>query len=163
MILIGLGSNIAGPWGQPRSTVERALKGLNQFPLRLVKSSRLLATKPFGNSHQPDFINAVAMIDTALSPIALLSRLHQIEKQAGRKRGRRWGPRTLDLDILDYKGLIVEPQGRGRAALRLPHEGIPARDFVLLPLAEIAPHWKHPILHKAAKEMIHKPSGLNPV
>lgn len=163
MILVGLGSNITGPWGTPRATIEKALFSLNQFPLRLVKASTLLATKPFGNKNQPDFINAVAMIDAALSPIALLSRLQQIEKQAGRKRGRRWGPRTLDLDILDYKGRILIPRGQGRAALRLPHEGIPKRDFVLLPLDEIAPRWKHPILHKSAKEMIHKPFGLKPV
>jgi 2-amino-4-hydroxy-6-hydroxymethyldihydropteridine diphosphokinase len=163
MILIGLGSNITGPWGTPRSAVEKALLSLNQFPLRLVKSSKLLATKPFGNKNQPDFINAVAMIETALPPIALLSRLHDIERKAGRKRAQRWGPRTLDLDILDYKGLVLKPQGRGRAALRLPHEGIAMRDFVLLPLAEIAQHWKHPILHKTAKEMIHKPFGLKRV
>lgn len=163
MILIALGSNITGPWGSPRATVERALKNLNRFPLRLVKASTLLATKPFGNTNQPDFINAVVMIETVLSPIALLSRLHQIEKQAGRKRGRRWGPRTLDLDILDWNGVILKPQGRGRAALRLPHEGIQKRDFVLVPLAEIAPRWKHPILHRTAKEMIHKPFGLNRV
>lgn len=163
MIVIGLGSNITGPWGTPRSTVENAFTQLNRFPLRVVKFSTLLATTPFGNKNQPDFINAAAVIDTALSPVALLSRLHQIERQAGRKRGRRWGPRTLDLDILDYKGLILKPQGQGRAALRLPHEGIPERDFVLLPLAEIAPRWKHPVLHKTAKEMIHKPFGLKRV
>lgn len=160
MILIGLGSNISGPWGTPRSTVEKAFKTLNQFPLRLMKASSLLATKPFGNKNQPDFINAVAIIDTALSPTVLLSRLHYIEKLAGRKRGRRWGPRTLDLDILDYKGRILRPSGKGRAGLRLPHEGIPKRDFVLLPIAEIAPRWKHPALRKTAKEMIHKPFGL---
>ena len=163
MILIGLGSNITGPWGTPRSAVEKALVCLNQFPLRLVRASTLLATKPFGNKNQPDFINAVAIIETALPPLALLSRLHEIERKAGRKRGRRWGPRTLDLDILDYKGRTLIPQGQGRAALRLPHEGIAKRDFVLLPAAEIASRWKHPILHKSAKEMIHKPFGLKRV
>jgi 2-amino-4-hydroxy-6-hydroxymethyldihydropteridine diphosphokinase len=163
MILIGLGSNITGPWGTPRKTVERALARLNQFPLRLVKASTLLATAPFGNKNQPDFMNAVAWIETALPPLALLSLLHGIEREAGRKRGRRWGPRTLDLDILDHKGRILKPQGRGRAALRLPHEGIPKRDFVLVPTAEIAPNWKHPVLHKSAQVMIHKPFGLNRV
>ena len=163
MILIGLGSNISGLWGTPRSTVEKAFKALNQFPVRLIKVSTLLATKPFGNKNQPDFINAVAIIESALSPITLLSRLHHIEKLAGRKRGRRWGPRTLDLDILAYKGRILIPTGKGRAGLRLPHEGIHRRDFVLLPIAEIAPRWKHPILHKTAKEMIHKPFGLKPI
>ena len=160
MILIGLGSNISGPWGNPRQTVEKALRALDQFPLHLVKSSTLLATKPFGNKNQPDFINAVALINTALAPTALLSCLHEIERQAGRKRGRRWGPRTLDLDILDYKSRILRPEGRGRAGLRLPHEGIAARDFVLAPIAEIAPRWRHPMLHRSAAEMIHKPSGL---
>ena len=163
MILIGLGSNISGPWGTPRATVEKALNSLNQFPLRLMKASTLLATKPFGNMNQPDFVNAVVIIETALPPIALLARLHQIEKNAGRKRGRRWGPRTLDLDILDYKSRILKPYGKGKAGLRLPHEGIPKRDFVLLPITEIAPRWKHPILNKTAKEMIYKPFGLKPI
>ena len=161
MILIGLGSNISGPWGTPRQSVEKALQALNQFPLRIIKISSLLVTKPFGNVNQPDFVNAVAIIHTALGPIALLSRLHLIEKQAGRKRGRRWGPRTLDLDIIDYKSRVLRPTGKGRAALRLPHEGISKRDFVSCPIAEIAPRWRHPLIHKTAKEMIHKPFVLN--
>lgn len=153
MILVALGSNIAGPWGSPRETVSHALKELNSFPLRLGGASQLLITKPFGLVNQPDFVNAVALVETALSPEALLRKLHMIERAAGRKRGRRWGPRTLDLDLLDYHGLQRHQKGTVQKALVLPHPGIAKREFVLQPLQEAAPHWKHPTLRKTASEL----------
>ena len=153
MILVALGSNIAGPWGSPRETVAHALKELNTFPLRLWGASQLLITKPFGVVNQPDFVNAVALIDTALSPEALLRKLHMIERAAGRKRGRRWGPRTLDLDLLDYHGLQCQQLGTAQKALVLPHPGIAERIFVLQPLQEVAINWKHPTLRKTAGEL----------
>ena len=153
MILVALGSNITGPWGNPRETVTHAIKELNNFPLRLRGASQLLITKPFGVVNQPDFVNAVAFIDTALSPEALLRKLHMIERAAGRKRGRRWGPRTLDLDLLDYHGLQRHQRGPVQKALVLPHPGIVERIFVLQPLQEVAPNWKHPTLRKTAGEL----------
>jgi 2-amino-4-hydroxy-6-hydroxymethyldihydropteridine diphosphokinase len=156
MILIGLGSNITGPWGNPRATVEQALRHLNQFPLHVVKASTLITTAPFGVVNQPDFVNAVAWIDTALSAHGLIRKLHAIEHQAGRIRGKRWGPRTLDLDILDYHGLIKRPKNKRQKELVLPHPGIASRRFVLEPIAEIAPQWLHPITHDSAKSMIQK-------
>ena len=153
MILVALGSNIAGPWGSPRETVAHALKELNYFPLRLRRASQLLITKPFGVVNQPDFVNAAALIDTALSPEALLRKLHMIERAAGRKRGRRWGPRTLDLDLLDYHSLQRQQLGTVQKALVLPHPGIAERIFVLQPLQEVAPNWKHPTLRKTADEL----------
>jgi 2-amino-4-hydroxy-6-hydroxymethyldihydropteridine diphosphokinase len=153
MILVALGSNLDGPWGRPRDAVLTALKRLDHGPIRLTKVSTLIETAPFGNTHQPNFVNAVALITTALSPDSLLHRLHMIEKSAGRKRGRRWGPRTLDLDIIDYNGLTLSQPNQ---KLILPHPGISARSFVLEPIAEIAPHWKHPVTHQSAKVMIQK-------
>ena len=153
MILVALGSNIAGPWGTPHETIVRALKELNRFPLRLRRASQLLITKPFGVVNQPDFVNAVASIDTALPPEALLRKLHRLERAAGRKRGRRWGPRTLDLDVLDYHGLQRRQLGTVQKALVLPHPGIAEREFVLQPLQEVAPNWKHPTLRKTADEL----------
>lgn len=149
MILIGLGSNMDGPWGNPRETVLRALEELGRWPVRLVRSSRLVVTAPFGKTNQPAFVNAVALVDTHLPPDGLMRHLHAIERAGGRRRRERWGPRTLDLDLLDYHGLR-----RGRH-LNLPHPGIPERDFVLAPIAEIAPRWRHPVSRKSAADLLH--------
>jgi 2-amino-4-hydroxy-6-hydroxymethyldihydropteridine diphosphokinase len=156
MILIALGSNQSGPWGNPEQTVKRALVELNSGPIRVKRASALIQTMPFGVLNQPNFVNGVALIETALSPHTLLRRLHLIERNAGRKRGRRWGPRTLDLDLLDYHGLRMKQKGRVQKALVLPHPGISERLFVLEPIAEIAPRWKHPVNHKTAASMIQK-------
>lgn len=150
MILVALGANVDGPWGNPRATVAHALKELDRNGLRMMKASRLLVTKAFGVTDQPDFVNAVARIETALPPDALMQRLHDIEAAAGRRRAERWGPRTLDLDLLDYNGLVSR---RGEAP-HLPHPGIAERLFVLKPLAEIAPGWVHPVLRKKASTLI---------
>ena len=154
MILVALGSNIAGPWGSPRETVLQALQQLNLFPLRLRRASSLLMTKPFGVKNQPDFVNAVAVIETSMPPHVLMRKLHMIERAAGRKRGRRWGPRTLDIDLLDYHGQLRDQKGSIQKALILPHPGISKRSFVLLPLQEVAPKWQHPTLRRNVAEMI---------
>jgi 2-amino-4-hydroxy-6-hydroxymethyldihydropteridine diphosphokinase len=103
-------------------------------------------------------VNAVAMIDTHLPPAALLARLHAIERAAGRRRAIKWGPRTLDLDLLDYHGLVRGWQ-RSPAVTGgpiLPHPGIADRIFVLSPLAEIAPAWRHPQLHVTAAQLLRR-------
>lgn len=129
---IGLGSNLQ----EPRRQVASALKELSYLPYsRLVAKSSLYQSDPMGPADQPDYINAVAAIETNLTPLALLDALLAIERRHGRIRGAtRWGPRTLDLDILTYGDQsIVEPR------ITVPHSGIAERAFVLLPLAEIAP------------------------
>src|SRR5207247_7752753 len=141
MILVALGSNRSGPWGNPEATVKRALKALDRNGIKLDGTSRLMVTAPFGRPNQPPFVNAVARISTHLPPEALLARLQAIEKVAGRRRRLRWGSRTLDLDIIDYHGLVRREPKR----LVLPHPGIPERVFVLKPIAELAPGWIHPV------------------
>ncbi len=163
MILVALGSNISGPWGTPRQAVERALVELNRWPLALVKASTLIETEPFGNKNQPNFVNAVAIIKTSLAAENLIGRLHMIERTAGRRRAKRWGPRTLDLDIIDYHSLIKTQRGQHQKALVLPHPGIAERSFVLEPIMEIAPLWRHPLTHNTAKVMIRKLYGLKPI
>jgi 2-amino-4-hydroxy-6-hydroxymethyldihydropteridine diphosphokinase len=156
MILVALGSNQSGPWGNPEQTVKRALVELNSGPIKVKRASALIQTMPFGVLNQPNFVNGVAHIETALSPYALLRRLHTLERIAGRKRGKRWGPRMLDLDLLDYNGQFIKQKGAVQKALTLPHPGIAQRFFVLAPIAEIAPRWKHPVNHMTAASMIQK-------
>jgi len=157
MILVALGSNQPGPWGNPEETLRAALARLDGGGIRLKRASRLIASAPFGVTDQPAFVNAVAEVETALPPEALLERLHLIERMAGRRRTLRWGPRTLDLDLLDYHGLVRKAPARPV----LPHPGIAERIFVLAPLAEIAPRWRHPVTCRTATDMLRQldPSG----
>jgi 2-amino-4-hydroxy-6-hydroxymethyldihydropteridine diphosphokinase len=152
MILVALGSNQPGPWGTPEQTVRGALLWLNRGGLKLKRASRLLVSAPFGVTDQPAFVNAVAEIETALPPEALLRRLHLIERMAGRRRNLRWGPRTLDLDLLDYHGVLSPFPARPV----LPHPGIAERIFVLAPIAEIAPRWRHPVTRRRAAAMLRR-------
>lgn len=157
MILIALGSNQPGPWGNPRDMVEQALARLNGGGIRLKRASSLLVSAPFGVTDQPVFVNAVAEVESALEPGPLLARLHLIERLAGRRRTLRWGPRTLDLDLVDYHGRVQPPPARPV----LPHPGIAERIFVLAPIAEIAPRWRHPVTRQTAAAMLRRldPAG----
>jgi 2-amino-4-hydroxy-6-hydroxymethyldihydropteridine diphosphokinase len=161
MILIALGSNITGSWGAPHAAVLRALDELTQHNISILKVSTLIETAPFGVTNQPNFVNAVAKIRTDLPPEALMQTLHAIESRAGRKRLERWGPRTLDLDLLDYNGLIQKPTNNTLETLELPHPGIEQRTFVLQPIAEIAPRWKHPVSHQSALLTLRQLNRLN--
>jgi 2-amino-4-hydroxy-6-hydroxymethyldihydropteridine diphosphokinase len=154
MILIAFGSNLRGLWGTPMKTVERAIVALRDIGIEIVRVSKPIETAPYGNPNQPSFINAVALVETHKSPDALMRCLHMIERRAGRKRGRRWGPRTLDLDLIDYHGLIRRKISPDIKPLILPHPGVLLRSFVLEPIAEIAPTWRHPISHQSAKDAL---------
>jgi 2-amino-4-hydroxy-6-hydroxymethyldihydropteridine diphosphokinase len=163
MILIGLGSNLHGPWGSPQETLERALAALNTHPMSLVRVSSIIVTKPFGRENQPHFANAVAQISTHLSPDALMRRLHLLERRAGRQRRVRWGPRSLDLDLLDYHGLVRSRATRDIKPLTLPHPGLPERLFVLEPIAAIAPRWRHPLTRETASFTVRKLNRLSAI
>ncbi|MES2818594.1 MAG: 2-amino-4-hydroxy-6-hydroxymethyldihydropteridine diphosphokinase [Pseudomonadota bacterium] len=136
-VYLGLGSNLAEPRGQ----LNEALIALAALPhSQLAEVSSFYSSDPLGPADQPRYLNAVAALDTALEPLTLLDALQAIEQQQGRTRdGERWGPRTLDLDILLFgERLLDEPR------LRIPHYHLQARPFVLYPLAEIAPHLRLP-------------------
>jgi len=129
---VGIGSNLDEPQRQVETTFPR-LAGLPGT--RLIARSSLYQSPPFGGIEQPDFVNAVAALLTTLAPGELLGELQALEQQAGRTRnGPRWGPRVLDLDLLVYAGRRFDEPG-----LVVPHPGIAERNFVLLPLGEIAP------------------------
>ncbi len=129
---MGLGSNLDNPIKQ----VTKALEELKLLPNTHLKThSALYRTKPLGSQNQPNYINAVAMLVTKLSPLILLDHLQAIENKQGRVRGaERWGPRTLDLDMLLYDNLELQDD-----RLILPHPGLYERDFVLYPLYECSP------------------------
>jgi 2-amino-4-hydroxy-6-hydroxymethyldihydropteridine diphosphokinase len=128
---IALGSNLQDPQAQ----VERALQTIANTPnIKLIKASSLFKTVPIGYDNQPDFINAVAEIETDLSPLELLHTLLEIEAQHGRERPFPNAPRVLDLDVLLYGNIEINT-----AELTLPHPRMHTRGFVMLPLAEIAP------------------------
>jgi 2-amino-4-hydroxy-6-hydroxymethyldihydropteridine diphosphokinase len=134
---IGVGSNLE----DPRAQVFEALARLKQLPrTRVVLTSRLYASRPFGPIAQPDFVNAVVGALTQLDPASLLAQLHAIETDMGRPvEHQRWGPRVIDLDLL-----LHGRERRKDEVLTLPHPGIVERNFVLYPLAEIAPDLELP-------------------
>lgn len=133
---VSLGSNL----DNPIQHVSLAIEELAMLPLTTRRCiSSLYRTPPLGPASQPDFINAVIGLETELTPHALLQALQAIEQQHGRVRAERWGPRTLDLDILLYASLAQQD-----ATLTLPHPGLTQRAFVLLPLFEIAPDLQLP-------------------
>lgn len=156
MILIALGSNLDSRWGSPHQTLVAAVAEMQRRHINVISLSTLIATDPMGPQNQPMYVNAVAHIETHKSPEALMRCLHQIERWAGRKRLRRWGPRCLDLDLLDYHGITRKPARTSIKPLALPHPGIAQRSFVLAPLAEIAPRWKHPYNHQTPALMLRK-------
>ncbi len=137
--LIGLGSNL----GDRRATLDRAMEALNATPqVEVVRVSRWIATQPIGQpSGADEFLNGAALLTTTLSPEMLLARLQEIENQLGRRRGGRWEPRTIDLDLLLYDDLIREGP-----PLELPHPRMSYRRFVLAPAAEIAGARIHPTI-----------------
>jgi 2-amino-4-hydroxy-6-hydroxymethyldihydropteridine diphosphokinase len=158
MIIISLGSNVISRWGNSNTTILQALRELETRGIQTVRHSRLYRTSPFGPVDQPIFTNSAAVIRTSLPPRALLALVKNIEARAGRRPSRAWGPRELDIDIIDYNRQILNWSQRdtqsfkcNRSPLILPHPRIAVRAFVLQPLLDIAPHWHHPVsgLHAA--------------
>ena len=157
-LFLGLGANIPGRWGTPQETLLRALAALAERGLKPLARSQFYVTKPVGGGRQPDFLNAVIRAPAGLAPLALLRLAKGLEHQAGRRPGRRLGPRPLDIDILDYGGRRLGRPGAKRhvGRLILPHPELARRAFVLVPLAEIAPHWRHPVLGASATALIQR-------
>jgi 2-amino-4-hydroxy-6-hydroxymethyldihydropteridine diphosphokinase len=158
--LVGLGANYPGPWGTPADTIARALREIEDVNVAVSAVSPLYETAAVGRARQPAYVNAVALIDTSLPPEALLRALKAVERRSGRRGGRPWGARTLDIDIIDFKGLVrhwragcPEFSRPGRRPLVLPHPLMQERPFVLRPLLDIAPDWRHPVLQRSAREL----------
>lgn len=168
--LVALGANLPAGSDAPAATLERALELLAARPsIRVDSVSRWYHSPAFPPGSGPDFVNGAAVLQTELGPAALLSALHEIEAALGRERDRRWGPRVCDLDLLAIGDMVLpdaatirrwmalSPEQAARETpgqLLLPHPRLQERAFVLAPLAEIAPLWRHPLTGASVIEML---------
>lgn len=148
MILIALGGNLASHAGTPSQTIDAALASLAQNGIKIISVSPYYVTPAWPDPADPSFVNAVAQIDTNLPPAELLALLHKTETAFGRARSVRNAPRTLDLDILDYDSRVEQ------GAVELPHPRMTERSFVLVPLADIAPDWCHPVTRRNMADLL---------
>lgn len=150
MILIAMGANLPSPsHGTPRKTLEAALKALEERGLNVIRQSSWYRSAPVPRSDQPWFVNAVIAVETTLAPGELLKLLHDVEADFGRVRSVPNAPRCIDLDLLVYNSLVSE-EGAWPV---LPHPRLAERAFVVMPLEEIAPEWRHPVTGQCPSEM----------
>ncbi len=162
---IALGSNRRhGRHGAPRGVIEAAIKTLDKGKLKLVARSAIRATPALGPAGR-SFANAAVIVATTLDPPKLLAKLKEVERNFGRRRGRRWGPRVLDLDIALWSGgswpryPAFAPPGR----LRIPHRELARRRFVLDPLIEIAADWRDPVSRLTVRQLAHRLTAARPL
>jgi len=168
MIVIALGSNLTGNFGAPENALRRAVSELAASGIQILGASRIYITRAHAYTRQPDFANAAVAVATPLPANALLLILKRIEAQAGRRKTKdarkpffHWRPRPLDLDIVSYKGIVRNWKAKNPKAPRcviLPHPRAHERAFVLRPLADIAPHWHHPVLGLTAVQLLKRPA-----
>lgn len=152
-LYIGLGANLPHPqFGLPRTTLDHVLTLLPGLGIRILARSRWYESAPVPVSDQPWFVNGVVRAATDLSPVAVLAALHGIEAQLGRRRGLLNAARSVDLDILAIGSMVLE----GPEPPIIPHPRLAERAFVLFPLAEIAPGWRHPVTGAAISALIQR-------
>lgn len=156
ILILALGANLPGRWGDPREALRRARAELTAAGLRLVAASRIYTTAPVGPGRQAPYLNAVLVLEAHVAPAALLRLLKSLERRAGRRFAPHWGPRCLDIDVLDYSGRRIgrSSRRRERGRLVLPHPEMHRRAFVLVPLLEVAPRWRHPVLGVEARTLL---------
>ncbi len=154
MIILGLGANLPSPLGPPRATLEAALGALHGKRIKIRARSRWYRTAPVPASDQPWFVNGAALLDTDLAAAELLHCLQDVEIAFGRVRGAKNAARILDLDLLAYDDLV------SAGPPILPHPRLAKRAFVLLPLRDVAPDWRHPATGEDLAQMIGRlPAG----
>lgn len=141
---VAFGSNI----GEKENYIKRALEKIEEREIKIIKVSPIYETEPYGVLDQDSFLNGVVKIETNLTPENLIKELLLIEKQLDRVRERRWGPRTIDLDIIFYDDLVIN-----RNNLIIPHKDMENREFVLKPLCDIDENFIHPVLKKSVRQL----------
>ncbi len=142
---LSIGSNL----GDRINYINKAIEKLKQNNIKIIKSSNIIETEPYGYKEQGKFLNMAVEIDSDLEPFELMKLISRIESELGRIRTVRWGPRVIDIDIIFYDSLIInEPD------LKIPHPDMQNRLFVLKPLQEIAPDFVHPVLNKTITELL---------
>jgi 2-amino-4-hydroxy-6-hydroxymethyldihydropteridine diphosphokinase len=147
-IVVALGSSLAGVYGTRQALLDAAKDAFPAFGMRVRKSSRWWVSKAWPDPDQPGFFNGVVLVETDLDPPALMEALKAIERQFGRERSLANAPRTLDLDLIAYGRRIIDAPG-----LQVPHPRAHERLFVVGPLAEIAPAWRHPVSGQTAADL----------
>ncbi|ACO83968.1 2-amino-4-hydroxy-6-hydroxymethyldihydropteridine diphosphokinase [Clostridium botulinum] len=141
---VAFGSNM----GEKENYIKRALEKIEERGMKIIKVSSIYETEPYGVLDQDSFLNGVVKIETNLTPEDLIGELLNIEKQLDRVRERRWGPRTIDLDIIFYDDLIINEKD-----LVIPHKDMENREFVLKPLCDIDENFIHPVLKKSVRQL----------
>ncbi|MEM7651162.1 MAG: 2-amino-4-hydroxy-6-hydroxymethyldihydropteridine diphosphokinase [Pseudomonadota bacterium] len=149
MILIALGANLPSSYGEPEETLKASIERIAREGIEILARSSVWLTAPVPVSDQPWYRNAVVSVKTEYSAVELMALLHDIEEEFGRVRGEKNAPRLLDLDIIAYNDEIYDQDG-----LQIPHPRMHQRAFVLNPLEEIAPRWKHPVLGRFLEDLI---------
>jgi 2-amino-4-hydroxy-6-hydroxymethyldihydropteridine diphosphokinase len=168
LVLIALGSNASSVWGDAAATIRSGIEAAARFSDKSLKVSHFYKNPAFPAGSGPDYVNAAVVIKTCLPVHSILAELHKIEAQSGRVRTTRWGQRTLDLDLIGAGDLVLpdrathaqwrdlslqQQQQQTPQDLVLPHPRLQDRAFVLIPLLDVAPDWRHPILGQTVRQM----------
>ena len=155
MIFLALGSNLSSSFGDRFENINLAVSLLDGYGIKIIKKSNFYETYSYPIKENPKFINIVVSVKTHLSPADLMSVLFFIEKKLERKRDKKNDPRTCDIDIIDYNNQALHFKYEN-LNLIVPHKELTFRNFVLLPLQEISPEWKHPITKENISTLIDK-------
>ncbi|MDO6354009.1 2-amino-4-hydroxy-6-hydroxymethyldihydropteridine diphosphokinase [Caloramator sp. CAR-1] len=147
---IAFGTNV----GNREENINVALKMMEDRGLKIIKTSKIYVTEPYGYKDQPEFLNGAVVVETSLSCRELLNVLLNIEKDMGRVRHFKWGPRNIDLDIIFYNDEVIDEPD-----LKVPHPDMQNRDFVLKPLCDLNPNFVHPVFKKAVKTLLEELKG----
>ena len=155
MIFLGLGSNLPSKYGDRFANINLAISSLESYGIKVIKRSSFYKSPSYPDKENPEFINVVILVETYLPPVDLMSVLTFIEEKLERKRIKKNDPRTCDIDIIDYNSQILNLK-YNNSDFMVPHKELRSRNFVLFPLQEISPMWKHPKTKETISNLIQK-------
>jgi 2-amino-4-hydroxy-6-hydroxymethyldihydropteridine diphosphokinase len=155
MIFLGLGSNLPSKYGDRFANINLAISYLESYRIKVIKRSSFYKTPSYPDKENPEFINVVILVETNLPPVELMSVLTFIEEKLERKRIKKNDPRTCDIDMIDYNSQILNLK-YNNLDFTVPHKELTSRNFVLFPLQEISPMWKHPKTKETINNLIQK-------